>query len=270
MKEYIVRCEPNKMTYDREIVRCKDCKWFDPKRANFVDGYGYCELYEVTDKDSRYCSYGEKQVTGKLEYVEKATSEGKESTMGQPKSKLESDLISRQAAIEEIKNATTITWWNKYASQEEIVDDVERQLRRLFVGAIESLPPVEPPKKVVAQIKVDTDEIVERIKEEYEIKDLPVCEDAISRADAIKAVEAKIKWFDGDAIEDRYKRYAFIQVLDEILTELPQVEPERPKGKWIPDTNGYWKCSECGLRVLVYAKGNFCPNCGADMRGDKE
>lgn len=49
-----------------EIVHCKDCKWFDSKRANFIDGYGYCERYEVTDKDSHYCSYGEKQVTGKL------------------------------------------------------------------------------------------------------------------------------------------------------------------------------------------------------------
>ena len=47
-------------------------------------------------------------------------------------------------------------------------------------------------------------------------------------------------------------------------------QSERPKGEWIPDTNGYWNCSECGLNVLVYAKGNFCPNCGADMKGGTE
>ena len=51
---------------------------------------------------------------------------------------------------------------------------------------------------------------------------------------------------------------------------------DRPKGKWIEGTMfnvecGY-KCSRCGL-VVVNPKimdelYNFCPNCGADMRGD--
>lgn len=85
------------------------------------------------------------------------------------------DCISRQQAIEEIKNAITITGWNKYASQEEIVDDVERQLRRLFVGVIESLPQVTPPKRVVAEIKVDTEEVVKRIKEEYQNERIEEC-----------------------------------------------------------------------------------------------
>lgn len=35
------------------------------------------------------------------------------------------------------------------------------------------------PTKVVAQVKVDTDEIMERIKEEYEIFDIVRCEDCI-------------------------------------------------------------------------------------------
>lgn len=38
------------------------------------------------------------------------------------------------------------------------------------------------------------------------------------------------------------------------------------QGEWISNHDGSWNCSECGLRVFVYAKGNFCPNCGADMR----
>ncbi len=42
---------------------------------------------------------------------------------------------------------------------------------------------------------------------------------------------------------------------------------DRPKGEWISRHNGYWKCSECGLSFLFYAKGNFCPNCGAKMKG---
>ena len=60
------------------------------------------------------------------------------------------DCISRQAAIEAVEKAV---------------------FKGVAKSAIESLPPVEPPKKVVAQIKVDIDELVERIKEEYEITD---------------------------------------------------------------------------------------------------
>lgn len=36
-------------------------------------------------------------------------------------------------------------------------------------------------------------------------------------------------------------------------------------GEWISNHDGSWNCSECGLRVFVYAKGNFCPNCGTRM-----
>ena len=47
--------------------------------------------------------------------------------------------------------------------------------------------------------------------------------DLIRRADAIEAMEARIKWFNGDAIEDRCKRDAFIQALD-ALSALPSVD----------------------------------------------
>ena len=56
-----------------------------------------------------------------------------------------------------------------------------------------------------------------------------------------------------------------------------QHEPERKKGKWIPQDHNkitdmastmvfyYPKCSECGHSGNYT---NFCPRCGADMRGD--
>ena len=40
---------------------------------------------------------------------------------------------------------------------------------------------------------------------------------------------------------------------------------DRPQGEWVSNHDGSWNCSECGLRVLIYAKGNYCPNCGARM-----
>ena len=57
-------------------------------------------------------------------------------------------------------------------------------------------------------------------------------------------------------------------------------QADRKKGHWIPhDTNAAWtyanECSECGKYLVVSdisgdgKKANFCPNCGADMRGDE-
>lgn len=47
--------------------------------------------------------------------------------------------------------------------------------------------------------------------------------------------------------------------------------PERKTGRWI-DNNIFSvhaiECSECGLCHLV--RTNFCPSCGADMRGEGE
>lgn len=73
------------------------------------------------------------------------------------------------------------------------------------------------------------------------------------------------------------------------LTNLPSAQSEQKKGKWIyKKINEYSSrtyCSECdGSAPFIYivdnyygniahgetVKTNFCPNCGADMRGDEE
>ena len=45
---------------------------------------------------------------------------------------------------------------------------------------------------------------------------------------------------------------------------------ERPKGKW-GNTSPYDSDAECSLCCYLSRKYyNFCPNCGADMRGKEE
>ena len=58
--------------------------------------------------------------------------------------------------------------------------------------------------------------------------------------------------------------------LRDFLLSLPTLSPDdvRGVGKWISNHDGSWNCSKCGLRVLIYAKGNYCPNCGAKMKGE--
>ena len=59
----------------------------------------------------------------------------------------------------------------------------------------------------------------------------------------------------------------------------PKEQPDRKKGEWIPEFDGkftggaYWfSCSKCKRIVPEVRNGgwNFCPNCGADMRGEAE
>ena len=48
---------------------------------------------------------------------------------------------------------------------------------------------------------------------------------------------------------------------------------ERPQGEWIKmsDRFGfYFACNKCGYDRAKSDNANFCPNCGADMRGGAE
>lgn len=48
-------------------------------------------------------------------------------------------------------------------------------------------------------------------------------------------------------------------------------QPERKTGKWKPISDGYldiYECNQCG-ETEDYER-NFCPNCGADMRGEQD
>lgn len=70
------------------------------------------------------------------------------------------------------------------------------------------------------------------------------------------------------------------------IKSLPAAQPERKKGKWVKYEFGdhtWHKCSFCGCadkykdevqRVdgttgVLTSIRNFCPNCGADMRGEE-
>lgn len=58
-------------------------------------------------------------------------------------------------------------------------------------------------------------------------------------------------------------------IMGEALEALSSVQQEQKRGKWI---NG--ACNQCGSHApywpmaATYYRSNFCPNCGADMRGD--
>lgn len=84
-------------------------------------------------------------------------------------------------------------------------------------------------------------------------------------------------------IPDGMDAESYMAGMDFVLNKIddaPTIEPERKKGEWMPQDHNkrsgyvtttvyyYPKCSVCGHH------GNygmyFCPNCGADMRGDSD
>ena len=80
----------------------------------------------------------------------------------------------------------------------------------------------------------------------------------------------------------RFYELPNIAISRENFEKMRPVEPERKRGEWIvwggmdiPENHGKHKCSVCGEFAPVrYEKplikenlSNFCPNCGADMRG---
>lgn len=75
-------------------------------------------------------------------------------------------------------------------------------------------------------------------------------------------------------IQDEHKFGSLM--LSNMIAEQPTVDVvERKKGEWIFNPSDAIemmftkpKCSECGFESAD--GGNFCPNCGADMRGEKK
>jgi len=67
-----------------------------------------------------------------------------------------------------------------------------------------------------------------------------------------------------------------VKTMYDRIVELPSAQPERKKGRWLPDNRpggGFWVCSECKFPSEAFAANvlyKFCPNCGADMRGEKD
>ena len=112
--------------------------------------------------------------------------------------------------------------------------------------------------------KMPIDELRARIEQLPSVQPKPIeCEDAISR-EAVKELYCRI-CMDKNICYRSKENCEDLRLFD----NLPSV-PSR-KGHWVK--KGAWNtrpvCSECGAFNNSKYK-NFCPNCGADMRGDTD
>ena len=104
--------------------------------------------------------------------------------------------------------------------------------------------------------------------------------DLISRQAAINTVFSMCcRWDTEDADDLKNMLMLAFQELPSAQSEVLacgegelSAETERKKGKWIIDRHGNWACDQCGNDPYHcnMENMNFCPNCGADMRGEEE
>ena len=84
----------------------------------------------------------------------------------------------------------------------------------------------------------------------------------------------KKKYVDFDEVITTYKTFGHLNLHNalEAFNEIPAADVQLiVHGYWIWDGYVYdapWQCSNCG--VFHDVDSNFCPNCGADMRGTNE
>ena len=126
---------------------------------------------------------------------------------------------------------------------------------------------------------MDRDEFMELVYETFaDEPDNVLANGIIEAADAYVEHE-KAQLSQEDTTKDTISRQAAIDALDcisgveEVLKSLPSVQPEPKEGHWIE--GGIYRdviecyCSECGQLMTTAAtvRMNYCPNCGARMKG---
>jgi len=99
------------------------------------------------------------------------------------------------------------------------------------------------------------------------------CVEVITGVNRVRLIDADAliakygEWYTEEGTEEGY-----IGTVSGIVNKMPTEHPERKKGKWTIKNGelAFWDvCSECKKMVIHKAPFyNFCPNCGADMRGD--
>ena len=161
------------------------------------------------------------------------------------------DLISRQAAIDALKNdMASLDHIIKGMSANDVRLDAyvsQRNQINYDIYTINNLPPVQPEQLGTDLAEVGTDCISRQ-----------AAIDAVNCVMVMKGIRSG-KSIVAEAVESAKG------IMTDNIRQLPPAQPERIRGRWTRDN----ACSECGCQPWFSGdihNYNFCPHCGADMR----
>ena len=89
------------------------------------------------------------------------------------------------------------------------------------------------------------------------------CENCVSREAIIEWIDKSVAQYGGTYSTDMLNMWGLFK---DWISHMPSVTPQPKTGHWEDCSNG-WMCSNC-YRDVTY-ESDFCPICGADMRGDE-
>lgn len=91
--------------------------------------------------------------------------------------------------------------------------------------------------------------------------------DTISRQDAIEHLKKRLyeSALNNEGVVSETMEEIADNRIQIWMDELPP-SPSRPKGRWKTIAFLTAECLECHAQIHELEYGNFCPNCGADMR----
>lgn len=105
--------------------------------------------------------------------------------------------------------------------------------------------------------------------------------DLISRSELKKALKSNCDTLCNDKNTSWCEHCCPLNDFEDLIDNAPTVvnknlTTERPQGEWYHSCEKGWECSQCHEVVkemptaMRKANCNFCPNCGADMRGKEK
>lgn len=167
---------------------------------------------------------------------------------------------------EKIINAESTNWLTENMTNEqveEIMTEVKEKVRERIkiynaldnLKDFDSYSPYQKDLSIVIDYIEDLEQEIEDLKEAKAVY--------VEHPKTIQEKQAESEKYDkafDDGYENGYSQTRFDY-------------EQQPRGKWIKkwcEWQEYIECSECGYETGLRCNTKFCPNCGADMRGDCE
>lgn len=157
------------------------------------------------------------------------------------------ELVTKGAVVDALKdNMFRLTLAEEQRCEGHVVWDEDVVFADVLEKALLALPSAQPEKRTKKRTETHARDCVSGV------------------AAIIAAIEAVDEWDGGYNMQRA-------NMIRDAIKALPSAQPQRMNGKWIDVTKTggaeLWKCSECG--ELELEDSYFCPNCGADMRGEQ-